>query len=163
MVSYHQNRIEDSYMPNLRASFKAYDAVRKRNDTDTPKSSSVSDAAVSILRTLLYDSNVSSLSTFEKHTRLVIISYNLRRTRKIEEILSSSPSATSRSKSLWLDICKLARLRVAFQNFIDIALTLPSFERVTIGLVPRPFAPTNPINVAVIFLLSAKLRRITNC
>jgi hypothetical protein len=43
-----------------------------------------------------------------------------------------------------LDICLLARLRVAFQNFKDIALTLPSFEQVTIILVLRPLAPTNP-------------------
>ena len=36
MVLYHQNRIDHSYIPNLRASFKAYDAVRRRNDTNTP-------------------------------------------------------------------------------------------------------------------------------
>jgi len=144
MVLYHQNRIEQSYIPNLRASFKAYDAVRRRNDTNTPENSSVSDATLSVLRTLLFDRNINGTSTLEKHTRLVIASYNLRRTRNIEEVLYSSPSATSRSKSLWLDICLLARLRVAFQNFKDITLTLPSFEQVTIILVLRPLAPANP-------------------
>lgn len=116
MVLYHQNRIEHSYIPNLRASFKAYDAVRWRNDANTPENSSVSDATQSVLRTLPFDPNINGTSTLEKHTRLVIASYNLRQTRNIEEVLYSSPSATSRSKSLWLDICLLARLQVAFQN-----------------------------------------------
>ncbi len=37
---YHLNRIEHSYIPNLRPSFKAYDAFRKRNDTNISKNSS---------------------------------------------------------------------------------------------------------------------------
>ena len=144
MVLYHQNRIEHSYIPNLRASFKAYDAVRKGNDTDTPDNCSVSDAPLSILRTLLFDCNINGTSTLERHKRLVIASYNLRRTRSIEEVLYSSPSATPKSKSLWWNICLLARLRVAFQNFKDIALLLPSFEHVIIILVLRPLVPANP-------------------
>lgn len=138
MVLYHQNRIEHSYIPNLRASFKAYDAVHRRNDTDTLENNSVSDASISVLRTLLFDRNINDTSTLEEHTRLVIASYNVRRTKNIEEVLYSSPSATSKSKSLWLDICLLARLRVAFQSFKDIALTLPSFKQVTIIMVLRP-------------------------
>ena len=144
MVLYHQDRIEKSYIPNLRASFKAYDAVCGRDDTDTPENSSVSDATLSNLRTLLFNSNADGTSTLEKHAGLVIASYRLRRTRKLEEVLYSSPNATSRSKSLWQDICLLARLRVAFQSFKDIILTLPSFKHVTIILVLRPPAPANP-------------------
>lgn len=144
MVLYHQSRIEHSSIPNLRASFKAYDADRTRNGTNTPENSSVSDTTLSFLRTLLFDCEGKGTSTLEKHSRLIITSYNLRRTRNFEEILCSSPSATSRSKSLWLDICLLARLRVAFQKFKDIALTLPSFEQVTIVLVPCRLAPVNP-------------------
>ncbi|KAF2681846.1 hypothetical protein K458DRAFT_371081 [Lentithecium fluviatile CBS 122367] len=144
MVMYHQNRIEHSYIPNLRASFKTYDAGYTKNDTSTPENSSVAGATLSVLRDLLFNPNINGTRTLEKHTRLIIASYNLRRTRNVEEVLYSSPSATSRSKSLWLNICLLARLRVAFQNFKDIALTLPSFEQVTITLVPRPLAPANP-------------------
>ena len=144
MVLHHQERIERSYIPDLRASFKAYDAVHKRRDTNAPENISVSDANLNVLRALLFDGDIDGTSTLEKHTRLVIASYNLRRTRNIEEVLYSSSSATSRSKSLWLDICLLARLRVAFQNFKDIALTLPSFQQVTIILVLRPVAPANP-------------------
>ena len=141
---YHQKRIESSYIPNLRASFKAYDAVRRRNDPNAPEISSDSDAPLSVLWSLLFDRNIKGISILEEHARLAIASYDLRRTRNIEEVLYSSPSATSRSKSLWLDICLLARLRVAFQTFKDIALTLPSFEHVTIILVPRPIMPANP-------------------
>ncbi len=144
MVSYHQNRIEHSYIPDLRASFKAYDAARTRDDTNIPENRSVSDTTILVLRTLLFDCNNNGTSTLEKHKRLVEASYNLRRTKNIEEVLYSSPSATCRSKSLWLDICLLARLRVAFHNFKEIVLTLPSFEKVTIILVLRPPAPENP-------------------
>ena len=144
MVLYHQNRIEHSYIPDLRASFKAYDAVPRRNDTNTPENSSVSDNALSTLRTLLFDRDANGTGTLEKHARLVIASYDLRRTRNIKEVLYISPSANSRSKSLWLDICLLARLRVAFQTFKDIVLTLPSFEQVTFILVHCRLAPANP-------------------
>lgn len=100
MVLYHQNRIEHSYIPNLRASFKAYDAVRRRDDTNTLENSSVADATLFVLRTLLFDRNINDTSILEKHMSLVIASYNLRRTRIIEEILYSSSSVTFRSKSL---------------------------------------------------------------
>lgn len=155
MVFYHQKRIEHSYIPNLRASFKAYDDAHKRNDTTTPENSSVSDTTLSILRTLLFALDINATSTLEKHKRLVDTSYNLRRTRNIEEVLCSSPSATPKSKSLWLNICLLARLRVALQKFKDIAVTLPSFDRVTINLVPCPLAPANtsqrPLNLKQTF------------
>jgi hypothetical protein len=129
----------------LRGSFKAYDAVRRRNSTaNTPETSAVSDVALSELRTLLFDRNINSTSTLEKHIRLVVASYNLRLANNIEKILYSSPSATFRSKSSWLDICLLARLRVAFQNFKVIAITLPSFKKVTIILALRPLPSANP-------------------
>jgi OTT_1508-like deaminase len=144
MVLYHQNRIENSYIPNLRASFKTYDAIHMKNDIRIPENEAVSDATLSVLRNLLFDRNINFTSTLEKHTRLIIASYHLRQTKTIEEVLYSSPSATSGSKRLWMDICLLARLQVAFQKFKEIALKLPSFEHVTIVLVPRPLAPANP-------------------
>jgi hypothetical protein len=144
MVSYHRDQIEHSYIPNLRSSFKAYDTADARNKTNTAVNSSVTDATIADLRTLLFDRYSNSTGTVEKHAKLVLASYNLRRTKILEQVFYSSPSATSKSKALWLDICMLARLRVAFQSFKDIALTLPSFEHVTIMLVPRPFTPANP-------------------
>ncbi|MCJ1476175.1 hypothetical protein MMC13_004840 [Lambiella insularis] len=144
IVLYPENQIEQRYIPNLRASFKAYDADGRRSVTNTPENSPVSDATLSALRNLLFEGNINVTSTLEKHMRLVVASFDLRRTKNMEEILYSSPSATPRSKSLWLNICLFARLRVAFQTFRDIALTLPSFEQVTIILIPRALAPMKP-------------------
>ncbi|KAF2709074.1 hypothetical protein K504DRAFT_380044 [Pleomassaria siparia CBS 279.74] len=141
MVLYHQYRIEHDYIPSLRASFKAYDPVCANNTSET---SLAPDAVLSILRPLLFDDSTNGTSTLERHERLVTVLYDLRRTKSIEEVLHSSQRATSELKGLWLDICMVARLRVAFQAFKDVALTLPSFERVTIILVPRPPAPANP-------------------
>ena len=98
MVLYHQNWIEQNYIPDLRASFKAYDAVPRRSHTDTLEDSSVSDTTLPVLRNLLFDGNNNGISTIEKHMRLVIASYNLRQTRSIKDELYSSPTATSRSK-----------------------------------------------------------------
>lgn len=146
MVSYHQNRIEQSYIPALRASFKAYDAgaVHGKNDTNASEDSSALDATISGFRNLLFESNIEGTSILEKYARLVIASYDLRRTRKIEEALYTSPSATSKAKNLWINICLFARLRVAFQKFKEITLILPSFQKVTIILVPRPLPPAKP-------------------
>ena len=144
MVLYHQKRIEYSYIPDMRKSFKDYDAACRKNNISTPEHSSDSDAPLSVLRTPLFDRDTNGTSTLEKYTRLIIASYDLRRTRSIEELLHKSPNATSRSKSLWLNICLLARLRVAFETFKDTAFTLPSFGQVTIVLVLRPPLPANP-------------------
>ncbi|KAF1961812.1 hypothetical protein CC80DRAFT_589306 [Byssothecium circinans] len=144
MVSYQRNRIENDSIPGLRASFKAYDASRARNNIETPSHGSVSDGILSVLRNLLFDPHLNNTGTLEKHTRLVVAAYNLRRTKDVEEELFRSPSATSKSKTLWVHICLLARLRVAFERFKDISLLLPSFAQVSITLVHHPLAPTNP-------------------
>jgi len=144
MVLYHQDRIERDHVPDLRASFKAYDTARTGNNSDAPGSNLGCDSDLCVLRTLLFERNLNERSAFEKHSSLVVTTYNLRRMKHVEEELHSSPTATSKSKCLWLSICQLARLQVAFQVFKDIALTLPSFEHVTIILVPCPVAPAIP-------------------
>ena len=144
MVLYHQHRIEHDYIPELRASFKAYDAEKRKYDTNTLETDSVSVSTLSVLMELLFNDNVNGITTLEKDKKLVIASYNLCRTRDVEKLLYSSPSATRKSKKLWENACLLARLRVAFQKFKDIALTLPSFEQVTFILVPCPHAHANP-------------------
>lgn len=141
---YHQGRIEHDYVPDLRTSFKAYDAARASDGIMHSSGTPGSDANLSSFRDLLFDSNTSSLSTLEKHGRLIIASYNLRRTKVIEELLYTSGNATSRSKKLWISICLFARLRAAFQCFKDITLALPSFKQVSIVLLPCPTTPPNP-------------------
>ena len=55
-------------------------------------------------------------------------------------LLYNASNATPKSKTLWLNICLLARLRVVFKKLKETALTLPSFEQVTVILIPRPLA-----------------------
>ena len=143
MVFYHQSRIEHDYIPDLRASFKAYDATQANDGMITSSSTSGSDANLSILRNLLFDRNSDDLSTLEKHGRLIIASYNLRKTRGIEGLLCSSASSTSKSKKLWVNVCLFARLRGAYECFKDITLALPSFKHVSITLIPCPLVPPN--------------------
>ncbi|KAL8658326.1 MAG: hypothetical protein Q9202_007584 [Teloschistes flavicans] len=99
--------MNDSFSDS-RASFKNYDAIRPQPKPNEPDKVSISDDSLSVLRTLLFDSDNYDTSTLEK---LVTVSYNLRQTRSIKETLNGSPSATSKSKKLWLNICILARLR----------------------------------------------------
>ncbi|KAF2848346.1 hypothetical protein T440DRAFT_491243 [Plenodomus tracheiphilus IPT5] len=129
MVFQHQSRIEQNYIPKLRVSFKAYDAARTSDREITSTSTSASGANLFILRDLLFNRNTDNLSTLEKHERLIIASYNLRTTKRIEEILYSSASTTSKSKKLWINICLFARLRVAFECFKSIMLVLQSFKQ----------------------------------
>jgi hypothetical protein len=144
MVLYHENRIEVDYIPNLRASFKAYDAARTRNDIATSSSTSSSDVHLSTLRDLLFNRKRDTISRSEKYGRLIVAGYDLRRTKGVERMLYSSTGATSKSKSLWINICLFSRLRVAFQCFKDIALALPSFTQVSITLVPYIPVVMNP-------------------
>ena len=132
MILFHQERFESSYIPDLRANFKAYDADFKRDKTSIGGTVLDSDNSLSPLRNIVFDSSVPDTDTLEKHETLVLASYDLQRTRTMKEVLYTSSKATSKSKSLWLSTCLLARLRVAFIVFKNIALTLPSFQQLTI-------------------------------
>jgi hypothetical protein len=142
MIAFQQNRIQQHYIPDLRASFEAYDADRACNNTQTSSCTSDSDSILSSLRDLLFNGGLNGLSILEKHSRLSIACFDLRQTKTIRESLFKPPSVTSESRSLWMNICSLARLRIAFQTFRDIALTLPSFEQVSICLLPRQTTST---------------------
>ncbi|CAN9257831.1 unnamed protein product [Alternaria alternata] len=144
MVSYHGRRIKQHYIPNLRSSFKAYDAVPARNIANAAAYNPDPQSGISVLRNLLFDNPFGSADVFEKHANLIVASYNLRRTRSVEEVLNNSTYATRESKRLWQRICLLSRLRAAYQNFLDIAQTLPSFAQVKFVLVPLLVAPPNP-------------------
>lgn len=144
MVSYHGRRIKQHYIPNLRSSFKAYDAVPARNIANAAAYNPDPQSGISVLRNLLFDNPFGSADVFEKHANLIVASYNLRRTRSVEEVLNNSTYATRESKRLWQRICLLSRLRAAYQTFLDIAQTLPSFAQVKFVLVPLLVAPPNP-------------------
>lgn len=137
MLSYHQSRIQRDHIPNLRASFKSINTTRSSDLITTYNK-------LSKLRKLVLEIESPNQSTKDIHSRLVMTAYELRITKSAEEALNSSSSAISKTKKLWIDICLLARLRVAFQKFSEIAMKLPSFSNATIVLLPRGPAPTKP-------------------
>jgi hypothetical protein len=138
MVLYQQNPIKSSYIPDLRKSFKAYDAASRVDNANTAANSSILEVALSKLRNPLFGCNTEGTTTIEKSKKLIVESYYLSRTKLVEEVLYSSPTATSKSRELWVNICMLSRLRVAFNIFKDIYLVLPSFTLIKIILIPHP-------------------------
>lgn len=144
MVSYHSRRIKQDYISDLRLSFKAYDAERKRHDASTTADQSVVEVALSALHDLLFNDLPSETSTFDNHTKLIVASYNLRRETAVEGALNSRASSTLGSRKLWRSICLFSRIRVAYHTFIETGQTLPSFAHVSFILVRRPNVAPNP-------------------
>lgn len=136
MLSYHQARISSDYIPSLRASFKDYNSS-SGNHSDL-------DDELSALRRLAFDVTKPGQTTIEKYDKLVTTAYKLRMTKSVEEVLQSSAGSTTKMKRLWVDICLLARLRVTFNKFEEIALKLPSFNKVTIILLLRDSVVVEP-------------------
>lgn len=143
MVLYQQSRIEHSYIPDLRANFKACESLQKTFAGPATKDSPLSDDTLLRLRRILFDCCASN-NLLEKCKTLVEVSYNLRKTRGLREKLYTSSSATSHSKALWENVCLLARVRLALQNFKEIVLALPSFAQIEIELIARPLASSDP-------------------
>jgi len=144
MVSYHSSRIKQDYIPNLRQSFKAYDAEQTRHVANTTPDRSVVDAELSALRDILFNNLPNDISTFNKHKKLIVASYDLRREAAVEEALNSGASSSLKSRTLWISICLFSRVRVAYRTFIEIAQTLPSFGHIKFVLVPRPAVSPKP-------------------
>ncbi|KAH6671153.1 hypothetical protein B0J14DRAFT_618507 [Halenospora varia] len=127
MVSYQQHQIEHDYLPDLRSSFKDYDAESSSSD--------------------IYDPQFQPTLAFAKLERLARMVYDLR----VSEI------TTPKSKKLWKSICLFARLRLAFHKFKDAAETLPSFAKVRIVPLPRDISwnrrQDNPLSLKQVFEL----------
>ncbi|OCL03033.1 hypothetical protein AOQ84DRAFT_420660 [Glonium stellatum] len=140
MLSYHQDRIQTSYIPSLRASFKDYNAI---DNNGTIKNLSALDAELLVLQNLVFDVTKPGQSAINKHNQIVTAAYEVQMIRSLEKAPQSSSGAATKTKKLWADICLLARLRTAFQKFKEVALTLPSFNKVTITLLPRASTSVN--------------------
>lgn len=141
MLSYHQGRIHSDYIPSLRASFKEYNTTY---DNSSSGDHFDLDDELSVLRKLAFDVTKPGQTTIDKDDKLVTTAYKLRMTKRVEEVLQSSAGSTTKMKKLWVDICLLARLRVTFKKFEEIALKLPSFSKVTIILLPRDSVSVEP-------------------
>lgn len=141
MLSYHQGRIRSDYIPSLRASCKEYNTTY---DNSSSGDHSDLDDELSVLRKLAFDVTKPGQTTIDKDDKLITTAYKLRMTKRVEEVLQSSAGSTTKMKKLWVDICLLARLRVTFKKFEEIALKLPSFSKVTIILLPRGSVSVEP-------------------
>ncbi|CZR61330.1 uncharacterized protein PAC_11226 [Phialocephala subalpina] len=73
MVLYHQERIEKDYIPDLRASFKAYDA--KQKSTTNAHVSNID--VLETLRALAFAVSCPGKHTIERHDELVTAAYEL--------------------------------------------------------------------------------------
>lgn len=142
MLSYHQVRIHSDYIPSLRASFKDYNTI---DGNSSHGDDSDLDDELSVLRKLVFDVTKPGQTTIHKDDKLVTTAYKLRMTKRVEEVLQSSEGSTTKMKKLWVNICLLARLRVTFKKFEEIALKLPSFSKVTIILLPRASVSVEPL------------------
>ncbi|KAH7382685.1 hypothetical protein DE146DRAFT_760518 [Phaeosphaeria sp. MPI-PUGE-AT-0046c] len=138
MISYQQSRIEQSYIPDLRGSFRSDEIIHRPYNVHRPGTVVVDQGLLSTLKTLLFNLDDHGAGVFDRYKSLVVAAYNVRQRSTLQHIHNSTSRTTSISRRLWIDICMLARLRVAFERFKEIALTLPSFEDVSIVLVPRP-------------------------
>ena len=146
MIRYQYSRIEQSYIPSLRSVLKECDSVFDVwvQDDFVAALSELSD-----LRKLTFGVVVPGQTLTEKHSNLITKAYDLRMMTAVQELLQTSPRATSKTKKLWGNICFLARLRVAFEKFKKIAIELPSFNIVSIKLVPRGIGMQNPLQGAL--------------
>lgn len=64
--------MEHSYIANLRASFKVFDAASRKDKPDNAEESSASNDTLSVLHALLFDGDIEGISTMEKHAKSLI-------------------------------------------------------------------------------------------
>lgn len=134
MLRYQNDRLEQSFIPNVRLSLNECDAIFSKGV------SSEAGAALQELwglRNLVFQIPEPGQSVEDKHSRLVLAAYRLRKSTKAREPLYTSSHSISKTKKLWEDICFLGRLGFAFDRFKEIAAELPSFSKVCMTLVPR--------------------------
>jgi hypothetical protein len=140
MLIYYSHRLESTYIPNLRSGLKDCDSISRYDDDDR---FATARQGLDSLRQLTFTIDTQTL--LERHDMLVTKAYELRMAKLVQELLQTSPQATKQSKKLWIDICSLGRLRVAFQKFGEISRKLPSVSKVTIIPVSRDFGAQEPL------------------
>lgn len=142
-MAYYEDRLENTYIPNLRSSFKGCNIVF--NDGDN----SIAPHELLVLHKLTFGGLKDGQTLIDRHNTLVTMAYEIRKTKLVEELLQTSPAATKHTKKLWLDICFLGRLQVAFRKFKEIVLKLPSFNKVTIIPVTDETTPHKALKGAL--------------
>ncbi len=154
ILSFNQESIDSDYIPDLRAAFKAYEASQDRT---TGKIHAVALDMIQDLRQLAFNSCSTALTRSERHSKLVNTAYEIQKRGREDEEVQTWRTGTSTSERLWVQVCMLARLGVAFQKFKEIALKLPSFKTVLLQPLPRMTSSMNPpkdsLNLKQVFSL----------
>lgn len=128
MLAYYEDRLEDTYIPNLRLSLKICNTVF--NDANNDKFTTARNQ-LSVFQNQTFAGLKAGQSLIGRHGTLVTKAYDLRRSKVVEELLQTSPKSTKQTRKLWIDICFLGRLRVILEKFKEVSFKLPSFNNVT--------------------------------
>ncbi|THV46494.1 hypothetical protein BGAL_0381g00010 [Botrytis galanthina] len=129
MLAYYEDRLEDTYIPNLRLSLKSCNTVF--NDANNDKFTTARNE-LSVFQNQTFAGLKAGQRLIGRHGTLVTKAYDSRRSKVVEELLQTSPKSTKQTRKLWIDICFLGRLRVILEKFKEVSLKLPSFNNVTI-------------------------------
>ncbi|KAF7922174.1 hypothetical protein BELL_0761g00090 [Botrytis elliptica] len=129
MLAYYEDRLEETYIPNLRLSLKSCNTTL--NDDNNDKLATARNELL-VLQNQTFARLEAGQRLIDRHGTLVTKAYELRKSKVVEELLQTSPKSTKQTRKLWNDICFLGRLRVILEKFKEVSLKLPSFSNVTI-------------------------------
>ncbi|TGO25192.1 hypothetical protein BPAE_0085g00120 [Botrytis paeoniae] len=129
MLAYYEDRLEDTYIPNLRLSLKSCNTTF--NDDNNDKFATARNE-LSVLQNQTFARLEAGQRLINRHGTLVTKAYELRKSKFVEELLQTSPNSTKQTRKLRIDIYFLGRLRVIFEKFKEVSLKLPNFNNVTI-------------------------------
>ncbi|KAF5876693.1 putative zf-mynd domain-containing protein [Botrytis fragariae] len=146
MLAYYEDRLEETYIPNLRLSLKSYNTTF--NDYNNDRFATARNE-LSVLQNQTFARLETGQRLIDRHSTLVTKAYELRKSKVVEELLQTSPKSTKQTRKLWLDICFLGRLRVILERFKEVSLKLPSFNNVTITAVTGDRIPQKALKDAL--------------
>ncbi|TGO12424.1 hypothetical protein BTUL_0089g00490 [Botrytis tulipae] len=131
MLAYDEDRLEDTYIPNLRLSLKSCNTVF--NDANNDKFTTARNE-LSVLQNQTFSGLKAGQRLIGRHGTLVTKAYDLRRSKVVEELLQTSPKSTKQTRKLWVDICFLVTGDTIPQKTLKDALKL----RDTLNLLDLP-------------------------
>ncbi|KAF8848410.1 hypothetical protein BDZ45DRAFT_810815 [Acephala macrosclerotiorum] len=146
MLDYQYERLEGTFIPNLRASFKECVSLFNVQIEDDLESALLE---LSNFQTLVFDMPLPGQKLIDRHNTLVKKAFDLRTTKDVQALLRTSLHATPRTGKLWESIYFLGRIRVAFLASLKITHELPSFSNVTMHLVAREKTVQNALEGAL--------------
>ncbi|KAF7912219.1 uncharacterized protein EAF01_001240 [Botrytis porri] len=101
MLAYYEDRLEDTYIPNLRLSLKNCNTVF--NDDNNDKFARARNE-LSVLQNQTFATLEAGQRLIDRHGTLVTKAYELRKSKVVEEFLQTSPKSTKQTRKLWIDM-----------------------------------------------------------